>query len=92
MVDVIVLQFTGYGFSLVVFFGPKRPAVNLDQSGNIRIHQFYEIDYLFQIPVGVFKIAAVWHRKVEMPPNPCCVTYVIQKKSHIILTRYLGIL
>ena len=37
LVDMIVLQFPGNGFGLVVFLRAKLPAVHLDQSNNIRI-------------------------------------------------------
>ncbi len=77
-----VVQFLGYGFRLVAFFRSERSGVHLDQSENIRIQRFDEIHYFFKITVGVLKIAAVRNRKVKFPTNTCCITYVVQEKSH----------
>jgi len=83
LVDMKVLQFTSDGFCLVAFPGTKRAGIHLDQSNNIRMDRLDEFNDLFQITVGVFKIPAVWNRKVKLPPDSCCISYVVQKKSHI---------
>jgi hypothetical protein len=78
LVDVIVLQFPGNGFRLIVLFGTKSPAIHLDQPDDIRIDRSDKIQDLFHVPVGIFKISAIWNRKVEMPANTCRIPNVVQ--------------
>jgi len=80
--DMLMLQSPGDGLCLIVFFRSERPAVHFDQSDDIRVHRLYELYNLFQITICVFEIPAVWHRKVELPPNPRCIADIIKKKSH----------
>ena len=83
----IMLQFPGNSFGLVVFLASKRAAVHFDQSDDIRIHRFYEIQDFFQITVGMLEVAAIRHRKVKVFPNPGSIAYIIQKKSHPFIIR-----
>ena len=79
---MVMLNLFGNQPGLIASIRSERAAIDLDESGNVRVDRLDEIRNLAKIVTGVFKITTEGHREVNFPANAGSVSNVIQKKSH----------